>query len=189
MNPTKNHQYRVKILYKPGPKIFITDWLSHHNHKENKDEPIQGMDIRVDAIQSMTNALECMSISQIQQATAQDGYLPWLKNNIISGWPATKDQLHLDIRPYWSYKDDLAVIDGIVMKGRCIIIPKVINSKHWSNSMLTTWASNKTKLLACESIYWVNINSDIENYVKYCRTCLEFQQMQPKEKPFSMTSQ
>ena len=36
----KIHQYRVCILYKPGPQIFIADWLSHHNHKEEKDEPI-----------------------------------------------------------------------------------------------------------------------------------------------------
>ena len=35
-----------------------------------------------------------------------------------------KHQLHIDIRPYWSYKDDLAVIDGIVMKGRHIVIPE-----------------------------------------------------------------
>ena len=39
----------VQILYKLGPKIFIADWLSHHNHKENRDKPIQGIDIRVDA--------------------------------------------------------------------------------------------------------------------------------------------
>ena len=32
----KTHQYRVQILYKPGPEIFIADWLSHHNHKEDK---------------------------------------------------------------------------------------------------------------------------------------------------------
>ena len=33
----------------------------------------------------------------------------------MSGWPDTEDQLHQDIRPYWSFKDDLAVIDGVVM--------------------------------------------------------------------------
>ena len=87
------------------------------------------MDIRVDAIQSMIDIPECMSISQIQQAMAWDGYLQWLENNIISGWPATKDQLHLDIRPYWSYKDDLAVSDGIVMKGSHIIIPVVLKQQ------------------------------------------------------------
>ena len=59
------------------------------------------MNIRVDAIQSMTDILECMSISQIQQLTAQDEHLQCLKNIIIAGWPNTKDQLHIDIRPYW----------------------------------------------------------------------------------------
>ena len=43
---------------------------------------------------------------------------------IITGWPNTKDQLHINIRPYWSYKDNLAVIDGVVIKGRHIIIPQ-----------------------------------------------------------------
>ena len=40
----------------------------------------------------------------------------------------------------------------------------------------------KTKLLACESIYWVNSNDDIENYIKNYATCLTFQQTQPKDK-------
>ena len=34
----KIHQYRVQIIYKPGPKIFIADWLSRHNHMEGKDK-------------------------------------------------------------------------------------------------------------------------------------------------------
>ena len=41
----KIHQYRVQILYKPGPEIFIADWLSQHNHMEGKDKPIKDMDI------------------------------------------------------------------------------------------------------------------------------------------------
>ena len=40
------HQYQVQIIYKPGPEIFIADWLLRHNHIEGKD-----MDIWVDTIQ------------------------------------------------------------------------------------------------------------------------------------------
>ena len=40
----------------------------------------------------------------------------------------------------------------------------------------------KTKLLAHECVYWHSINADIEKYIKQCATCLEFQQMQLKEK-------
>ena len=120
----KIHQYRVRILYKPGPETFVADWLSQHNQKEGKDEPLQNMDVRVNAIQSATDIPECMSISQIQQTMAQDKHLQHIKHIIITGWPNTEDQLQIDIRPYWSYKDNLAVIDSLVMKGRCIIIPQ-----------------------------------------------------------------
>ena len=73
----------------------------------------------------MTNVLECVHITDTVSNNA--GWaLTMAKNNIISGWPATKYQLHQDIRPYWLYKDDLAVIDGVVMKGRCIIVPEVL---------------------------------------------------------------
>ena len=83
------HQYRVQIIYKPGPDIFIADWLSRHNHIEGKDKPIKGMDIQVDAIQSATDVPECISVAEIQQGSVQDDHLQKLKNLIIAGCPNT----------------------------------------------------------------------------------------------------
>ena len=45
---------------------------------------------------------------------------------LIAGWPDSKDQLHQDIRLYWSFRDDMAVIDEVIMKGRHIVIPEVL---------------------------------------------------------------
>ena len=81
------------------------------------------MDIRVDVIQSVTDIPECISISHIQHTMVQDEHLQCLKKHYITGLLSTKDELHIGIRLYWSYRDDLAVIDRVVMKGRCIIIP------------------------------------------------------------------
>ena len=78
-------QYRVRILYKLGLQIFITDWLSRQNHTENKDEAIHGMNVRVDVIQVSSNVPECMSVQQIQQAPAHNEHLQWLKGYIITG--------------------------------------------------------------------------------------------------------
>ena len=57
------HQYRVQIIYKPGPETFVADWLSWHNHIEGKDKPIKDMDIRIDAIHNMTDIPECVHIT------------------------------------------------------------------------------------------------------------------------------
>ena len=32
---------------KPVPDLFIADWLSRKNHKENKDEEINGMQVNI----------------------------------------------------------------------------------------------------------------------------------------------
>ena len=76
------------------------------------------MNIRVESIQASMNVPECMSTQQIQQETAQDENLQWLNGYIITGWPEIKDLVQQDIRAYWSFKDDMAVIDGVIMKGR-----------------------------------------------------------------------
>ena len=112
----KIHQYQAQIIYKTGPEIVIADWLLRHNHVEGKDKPTEDMDVRVDAIQSMTDMLECISMAEIQQASTQDDHLQCLNSFIIAGWPYTKDELHADLKPYWSYRDELAVIDGIILK-------------------------------------------------------------------------
>ena len=87
------HQFQVRILHKPGPDLFTADWLSRHNHTENKDTEIPGMDIKVNAIQTATNISECMSIPQLHQTTAQDNHLPCLKGYIIRAWPENRDQM------------------------------------------------------------------------------------------------
>ena len=121
-------------------------------------------------------------MAEIQQASTQDDYLQHLKSFIITGWPSTKDKLHDDLKPYWSYRDELAVIDGIILKGGHIAIPSSLRQQVLDQLHTNHTGIEKTKLLVHESVYWSSINADIENYIKNCTTCFEFQQMQPKEK-------
>ena len=81
----KIHQYRVQMIYKPGPEIFIADCLSRHSHIEGKDKPIKDIDVWVDAIQSMIDMPECISMAEIQQASTQDDHLQQLNSFIIAG--------------------------------------------------------------------------------------------------------
>ena len=183
----KIHQYRVQIIYKPGPEIFIADWLSRHNHVEGKDKPIKDMDIQVDAIQNTTDLLECISMAEIQQASSQDDHLQQLKSFIIAGWPDTKEELHTDLRPYLSFKEELAVIDGVIRKGRCIVIPNSLRQQVLNQLHTNHMGIEKTKLLAHESVYWSSINADMESYIKHCATCLEFQHTCQRKRSSIMT--
>ena len=139
-----------------------------------KDKPIKDIDIRRDAIQSTTNIPECISMSQIQQASTQDDHLQCLKGFIITGWPSTKDELHADLKPYWLYRDELAVIEGIVLKGRHIVIPSSLRQQILEQLHTNHVGIEKTKLLACKSIYWSSINADIEKHIKTVLHVLNF---------------
>ena len=140
------------------------------------------MDIRIDTIQSMTDIPECVSMSQIQQASAQDEHLQCLKSFIITGWPSTKDELHADLKPYWSYRDELAVIDRIVLKGRCIVIPTSLRQPVLDQLHTNHMGIEKTKLLACKSVYWSSINADIKKYIKTVLPTLNINRHILKEK-------
>ena len=124
-----------------------------------------------------------MCLHLTDSASISTGQMPpTSKNIIITGWPRKKDELHSDIRLYWSHRDDLVVIDGVVMKGRHIIIPAVLKQQVLDQLYHNHMGIEKTKLLTGELVYWVDINTDIEKHIKNCNMCLEFQQTQPKEK-------
>ena len=171
----KIHQYRVQVIYKPGPDIFIADWLSRYNHDEGKDQLIKGLELWVDVIQTTTDMSDCLSMTDLQQASLQDSHIQNLKHFIITGWPDSKDEISEELKPYWSYRDELALIDGVVLKGRCIIKPNSLKQQVLNQLHMNHMGIEKMKLLACECIYWHSINTDIENYIKQCTTCLELQ--------------
>ena len=51
-----------------------------------------------------------------QEAMYQDQHLQHLMEYAIQGWPDSKNQLPHDIRTYWTFRDDMAVIDRVVIK-------------------------------------------------------------------------
>ena len=144
--------------------------------------PIKDMDVHVDTIQSSIDMPECISMAEIQQTSSQDKHLQQLKKFNIAGWPNTKDELHDNIKPYWPHRDELTVIDSMILNGRHIVIPCSLRQQVLAQLHTSHMGIEKTKLLAHDSVFWSNINADIKSYIKQCATCLEFQQTQPKEK-------
>ena len=72
-------------------QTLCKDWLSTQNHKKNKDTEIPGMQVNINAIQTITNIPDCLTIQELQQATSQDGHQQQIKEHIIKGWPENKN--------------------------------------------------------------------------------------------------
>ena len=110
----------------------------------------------------------------MQEGMLKDRHVQDLFTHIIGGWPHTKVQLTEDLKPYWSFKDNLAVIDWVVIKCQRIIIPQSSQEITLTQLHLRPMVILKTRLLAKEFVFWTGINSATENLIKDVPVCLEF---------------
>ena len=96
------------------------------------------------------------------------------KGYLIIGWPEIREQMPRHMRTYWTFQDDIAMINGIIMKGRCVVIPLVLKTHELDQLHVNYMGMENTKLLGCESVYWGNINDDIERHIKIAPHTLHF---------------
>ena len=82
---------------------------------------------------------------------------------------------------YWSYRDEIAIQDGVLMKGHHIIIPRQMQKEILAKLHSSHQGTEKTKLRARTSVYWRGINRDIDETTRSCATCQELQKSQAKE--------
>ena len=60
----------------------------------------------------------------------------------------------------------MAIINGVVIKGRYIVIPEVLQQQVLIQLHINHMAIDKHKLLAHRSVYRIGMNADIENHIK-----------------------
>lgn len=41
----------------------------------------------------------------------------------MKGWPLSKSLLENCLKPFWTFREEIHVIDDLVFKGNCLIIP------------------------------------------------------------------
>uniref|UniRef100_A0A8W8KNA1 Reverse transcriptase/retrotransposon-derived protein RNase H-like domain-containing protein n=1 Tax=Magallana gigas TaxID=29159 RepID=A0A8W8KNA1_MAGGI len=106
-----------------GKELYIADTLSratpeyHGKHPSKLAEEIAQIQ-HADWVRKITDS----RLNQIRDLTNKDDSLQPLKTVILSGWPDTKDDVPIAIRPYWNVKDTLTVQDGIIYHSSRVII-------------------------------------------------------------------
>lgn len=107
------------IAYRPGKEMSLADVFSRLPNKRLK-EAID-LDIKVYFVQ-----FSAQKLAQIQQAINAD------PNNILRGWPDAFKAVSKDMGPCWPYRDELAIENGILLKGERIIIPKFMQKRYFT---------------------------------------------------------
>ena len=123
------------------------------------------------------------SLHQLRLATQADDELALLKHTIMQGWHKSIKQVSPELQPFWTFREELIVEDGLILKGTRIVIPnkqckailKVLHKGHLG--------LNKCKLRAKESVYWPGQNDWLEELVFNCELCLKYSTAKCKLEP------
>ena len=116
------------MVYKPGKELFIADILSRafHPNKPSTEElkseilSVKQEEYLIKSIEeiSMVEFLPITSerLVDLRSKTELDEGLQQLKHIIKTGWPETKEEVPLEIRRYFVFKEELSIQDGILFK-------------------------------------------------------------------------
>ena len=167
--------YRFELIYKKGSKMALADYLSRHAPGSDRHTLITSQTIH--SIQWSANKLDALRIE-----TNRDPVLSSLRDIVVTGWPEKNSQLPEQLRKFWNVKDFISVDDGILLKGRQVVIPPSLRSDILSQIHSHCHQGiEKTRLLARQCVYWPGMNNDIEILIKDCDSCNKCMSSQQKE--------
>ena len=175
----KTFAYDFMVKYLPGENNQLADCLSRLGCLQDK---IKLPRLKVHL---MTTRLSATSdkLQQIRQATQDDDTMALLKHTITFGWPHTVQELPKELQAYWTFREEMTVEDGLILKATRIVIPptmqeSVLQQLH-DGHLGFTKCYNRAK----QTVYWPNLRKELEDLVLNCQLCLKHSTAKRKPKP------
>ena len=169
-------QYQFEQHYISGKMNVIADALSRVTPLGFEDHNV---DREVLAVNILTyTAIEEREKTELLNETDKDAELQALKMVISKGWPKKRSSLAPNLQPYWNYRDELKIEDGILMKGQKIIIPTSLKQQYISKIHAGHMLPKDRYKWLLEFVFWVNYSKDIQEEVEKCNLCQEQQNAQ-----------
>ena len=101
---------------------------------------------------------------EFQEETKKDKIL---QHQIIKEWSLNTNEVDESILPYFNIRVELAIYEGIVMKGNHIIVP--MNMRKEMKQLLHTSHIGITKITARarKTLYWPGISSELNTWYRH----------------------
>lgn len=176
--------YSFTLIYKPGKYLYIADTLSRAAAPSTGASlpPRDHLEAQAQVCAlTASNSVIDTHFLQIQKCTRDDIDIQNLIKVIKRGWPNEKDKLPVDLKCYWNIRDELTINFGMVWKGNRILIPKCMRHDILKKIHSSHLGLEKCKLRARETVYWPNINTQLQDYLSNCQACLTHRKQNSKE--------
>ena len=158
--------YDFKLKYNPGTKMLVSDALSRLPAERTEPATSIPLDCTINLVQFSAPRLD-----ELRKMTQQDDELCELRRVITAGWPSRPCEAPPSVRKYWSVRDTMVIDDGLILKGKAVVIPEKL--RPWYMEKLHEGHQGRTKmeLRARDAVFWPKIKCDIEERVAACMPC------------------
>ena len=171
-------RYNFTISHVPGKTLTTADTLSRSTAKSlpnTEDDLEQECDAYVKLVMQSLPATE-RRMKQIKESQQRDETCQLVSTYCLTSWP-DKKSAPFTVLPYLPLAAEFSIVDGILMRGSRIVIPKSLQKElleriHTSGHQ----GINKCRERARQSVWWPGLSTQLEELVKACRTCCIHQQ-------------
>ena len=177
-------KYDIQVVYVGSKSVLLADTLSRLVEQGSARE-IPGLDVSIAQVLKM----EPTRLESLQEDTKADPTLAELTDLILTGWPNSMQDIPEHLHPYWCFRDELTILDGLIMKGNRVVIPTsmrpaTLNRLHDENQGLTSMLQR-----ARRTVYWPKLQDDIIDMVHKCDECQRHgnKKLRPPERQISAT--
>lgn len=184
--PVRIQRFRMRLMrfdfaiaHVPGKLLYTADSLSRSPQEGKAQEPKSWDDLH-DEVECYVNAVlvtlpaSDQRLDEIRSELKSDDTLKTVMQYVQNGWPEEKRRVHGPIAKYWSERGNISLHDGLLLRGRRIIIPPrlradVLRRLHDGHQGIT-----KTRANAASSVWWPGISQDITRVVQNCAMCEKY---------------
>ena len=166
--------YDINLVYKKGSEMYIANALSRAFPPEIIPEQFED-DIASERFIHLTSSESYVTdwkLQTIKDEIHTNATMQLLAQQIQDGWPDHKILVPGEVKPYYPYRQELTTEDGLIYKAHNILIPPSLRADTLQKLHQSHQGIEKIKRLARESIFWPGMNSQIDELVSNCSTCL-----------------
>ena len=177
-------RYNIQVVYKKGSTMVLADTLSRatlpiRNESKQSDFEVFRVDIEQDI--PSHERITSLTLLQLRVQTLKDESMKDLARTIISGWPMSKDKLHPSLTPYWTFRDELTVQDGLIYKGSQVVIPAAMRATMLQKIHGAHLGAESNYRMCRDILFWPGMKAEVIDNCNSCGKCAQYKTENQKE--------
>ena len=121
------------------------------------------------------------TLDKICNHSKTDSTLSLVMWYVLDGWPGNANECAEQAQAYFTYREELTFVGGLLVKGNRIVISTDMRHDCLETLHASHLGLQKTLLRACTSVFWLGMTADINAQISNCSACQKFQTKQPVE--------